>query len=127
MTNHKFIKFATKFWGKGSKLINFTKKVLENYKFAMGYAILNRLIGLVNKTLKMSFFQENFHFHNLSWVLDQWRPKKRTSLKEDSNWNDILKPCFTQLWMNELCRCLLNRPGYTSFVNYYVLKLSERT
>ena len=59
----------------------------------MGYVILNRLISLINKTLKMSFFlQENIHFHNLSWVLDQWRPKKRTSLKEDSNWIDILKP-----------------------------------
>ena len=57
----------------------------------MGYAILNRLIGLVNKTLKMSFFQENFYFNNISWVLDQWRPKKRTSLKEDSTWIDILK------------------------------------
>ena len=41
----------------------------------MGYVIRNRLIGLVNKTLKMSFFQENFHFHNLSLVLDQWCPK----------------------------------------------------
>ena len=29
MTHHKFIKFATKFSGKGSKLINFTKKFLE--------------------------------------------------------------------------------------------------
>ena len=58
----------------------------------MGYAILNRLIGLVIKALKMGFFQENFYFHNLSLVLDQWRPKKRTSLKEDSNWIDILKP-----------------------------------
>ena len=63
----------------------------------MGYAILKRLIGLVNKTLKMSFFQDNFHFHNLSWVLDQWRPKKRTSLKEDRNWIDILKPRYISL------------------------------
>ena len=67
----------------------------------MGHAILNRLIdrliGLVNKTLNMSFFQENFYFHNFSWVLDQWRPKNRTSLKEDSNWLDILKPCFKGL------------------------------
>ena len=61
----------------------------------MGYAILNRLIGLVNKTLKMSFFQENFHFQNAIWVLDQWRPKKWTLLKEDSNWIDILKACYT--------------------------------
>ena len=60
----------------------------------MGYAILNRLLGLVNKTLKMSFFQDNFHFHNLSRVLDQWRLKKRTSLKEDSNWIEILKPRY---------------------------------
>ena len=53
----------------------------------MGYAIVNRLIGLVNKTLKMSF---------LSWVLDQWRQKKRTSLKEDSDWLDILQPRFRE-------------------------------
>ena len=64
MTQHKFIKFATKFWGKGSKLLNLTEKFLEKYNFVMGYAILKRLIGLVNKTLNMSIFQENFHFHN---------------------------------------------------------------
>ena len=52
----------------------------------MGYAILNRPIALVNKTLNMSFFQANFHFHNLGWVFDQWRPKKWTSMKEDSSW-----------------------------------------
>ena len=67
----------------------------------MGYAILNRLIGLVNKTIKMSFFQENFHFHKLSWVLT---PKKRTSLKEDSNWIDILKPRYIESIGPE-CRC----------------------
>ena len=33
----------------------FTKKFLEKLNFVMGYAILNRLIGLVNNTLKMSF------------------------------------------------------------------------
>ena len=70
----------------------------------MGHAILNRLIGLVTKTLNMSFFQENFHFHYLSWVLDQWSPKKRTSLKEDSNWIDILEP---RSMTNE---CLYDRP-----------------
>ena len=50
-------------------------------------------IGLVNKTLKMSFFQDNFHFHNLSWVLDN-DAKKRASLKEDFNWIYILKPRY---------------------------------
>ena len=29
MSHHKFIKIATKFWGKGSQLINFTEKFLE--------------------------------------------------------------------------------------------------
>ena len=58
----------------------------------MGHAIPNTLRGLVDKTLKMSFFKGNFHFLNLSWVLNQGRPKKRTSLKEDSNRLDILKP-----------------------------------
>ena len=47
----KFIKFTTKFWEKGSKLINFTEKFLEKL-----YAIHNRPIGLVNKTLMVSFF-----------------------------------------------------------------------
>ena len=67
----------------------------------MGHAIFNRPIGLLNETLIMSFFQENFHFDNSSWFLDQWRPKKRTSLKEDSNWLDILKPrCMYRVSQN---------------------------
>ena len=57
----------------------------------MGHAILNRLIGLVNKTLKMSFFS----FSQFKLGLDQWRPKKRTSLKEDSDWLNILQPRYT--------------------------------
>ena len=48
------------------------------------------------QALKMNFFQENFYFQGFNWVLDQWLPKKRISLKEDSNWLDILKPRFIQ-------------------------------
>ena len=50
----------------------------------MGYAILNWL----NMTLKMIFFQENFNFHNFSWVLDQWRQKKTDLIegRQQLNW-----------------------------------------
>ena len=67
----------------------------------MGHAIPNRPIGFVNKTLKISFFLEHFHFYNLIWVLDQWRPEKWILLKEHNNcyWLDILKPCFTYFWV----------------------------
>ena len=76
----------------------------------MGHAILNRLIGLVNKTLKVIFFSRKLSFHSLSWVLDQWRPKKRTSLKEDSNWLDILQPCYNNSHQISLKLSRLSRP-----------------
>ena len=60
----------------------------------MVYAILNRLIALVNKTLKMSFFSRKLSFSQLKLGFGSMSPKKRTSLKEDSNWIDILKPCY---------------------------------
>ena len=34
----------------------------------MGDAILNRLIGLVNKIHKINLLQDNFQFHDLSFL-----------------------------------------------------------
>ena len=49
---------------------------------------------MVNKTLKMKFFSENFNCHNLSWVLEQWRPKKgpywRKTAIELISWNLVV-------------------------------------
>ena len=42
----------------------------------MGYAIVNRLIGLVNKTLKMSFFQTKLSFSQLKLSFGSMTPEK---------------------------------------------------
>ena len=42
----------------------------------MGYAILNRLIGLVNKTLKMSFFSRKLSFSQLKLGFGSMTPEK---------------------------------------------------
>ena len=42
----------------------------------MGYAILNRLIGLVNKTLKMSFFSRQLSFSQLKLGFGSMMPEK---------------------------------------------------
>ena len=42
----------------------------------MGYAIFNRLIGLVNKTLKMSFFTIKLSFPQLKLGFGSMTPKK---------------------------------------------------
>ena len=47
----------------------------------MGHAILNRLIGLVNKTLKMSFFSRKLSIPQLNLGFGSMTPKK-TDLME---------------------------------------------
>ena len=42
----------------------------------MGYAILNRLIGLVNKTLKISFFPRKLKFSQLILGFESMTPEK---------------------------------------------------
>ena len=42
----------------------------------MGYAILNRLIGLVNKTLRMSFFSRKLSFSQLKLDFGSMTPEK---------------------------------------------------
>ena len=42
----------------------------------MGYAILNRLIGLVNKTLKMSFFSRKLSFSQPKLGFGSMTPEK---------------------------------------------------
>ena len=42
----------------------------------MGHAILNRLIGLVNKTLKMSFFSRKLSFSQLKLGFGSMTPEK---------------------------------------------------
>ena len=42
----------------------------------MGYAILNRLIGLINKTLKMSFFSRKLSFSQLKLGFGSMTPEK---------------------------------------------------
>ena len=42
----------------------------------MGNAILNRLIGLVNKTLKMSFFLRTLSFSQLKLGFGSMTPEK---------------------------------------------------
>ena len=42
----------------------------------MGYAILNRLIGLVQKTLKMSFFSRKLSFSQLKLGFESMTPKE---------------------------------------------------
>ena len=42
----------------------------------MGYAILHRLIGLVNKTLKMSFFSRKLSFSQLKLGFGSMTPEK---------------------------------------------------
>ena len=63
----------------------------------MGHAILNRLIGLVNKTLKMSFFSRKLSFSQFKLGFGSMTPKKRTLLKEDINWLDILETCYISI------------------------------
>ena len=60
----------------------------------MGYAILNKPIGLVNKTHKMSSFSRTLSFSQLKLGFGSMTPNNGTSLKEDSNRIDILKPGF---------------------------------
>ena len=53
----------------------------------MGHAILNRLIGLVNKTLNMSFFSRKLPFSQFK-------------LGFGSMTLDILKPCYNKKLKN---------------------------
>ena len=77
------------------------KVLKKNNNFVMGHAVLNRLIVLVNKTQKINLFQGSFHFHDLSWVFDRWRPKNGPHWRKRANnwnwnWTIILKPRFRQ-------------------------------
>ena len=46
------------------------------YNFVMGYGIFNRLIGLVNKTIKMSFFSRKLSFSQLKLGFGSMAPEK---------------------------------------------------
>ena len=54
----------------------------------MGYAIVNRLIGLVNKTLKMSFFQTKLSFSQLKLGFGSMTPEKTNLIegRQQLNW-----------------------------------------
>ena len=98
-------------------------------------AILNRLRGLVNKTLKMSFFLSSifFNFYNFSWVLDQWRPKNGPHWRKTAidliSWNLVLpilqkflpfvmSGCSTFLY--SLARCSLQTTNKTHFSYFFL-------
>ena len=77
MTHQNLSNSEQKFWGKGSKLINFSKSFSKNHNFVKGHAILNRLIGLVNKTLYMDFLSRNLKF-SFKLGFGSMMPKKLT-------------------------------------------------
>ena len=54
----------------------------------MGYAIVNRLIGLVNKTLNMSFFQTKLSFSQLKLGFGSMTPEKTDLIegRQQLNW-----------------------------------------
>ena len=68
------------------------KVFLKNFfsefdKVGMGHEILTKHIGFVKKSLKRVFFlQENIHFCNLGYVLDQWRKKKTDINGSTASW-----------------------------------------
>ena len=61
---------SKKFRARGYKLISLTEKFEPKYNFVTGHAILSKLIGVVNKTIKKEkiiyFFLRNFF--GLSYV-----------------------------------------------------------
>ena len=95
MTNHKFIKLGKKVLRKGLQINKFDRKDLfKNYNYVMCHAILNRLTGSVNKTLKISFFSRRLSFSLIKLDFGSMTPDKGTTLKGDSNLLNILKPCY---------------------------------
>ena len=81
--------------------------LLENFNFVMGYAIVNRLIGLVNKALKMSFLSRKLLFPQLKLGFWSMTPEKTDLIegRQQLNWYPktlfYMDTCdFVSLWVS---------------------------
>ena len=95
----------------------------------MGYAILNRLIRLVNKTLKMSFFSRNLSFSQLRLGFGSMTPEKTDLMegRQQLNWYPETSVCILVLsvWGTSVCikSWVFLKPQYLYNV-YYIWDLS---
>ena len=58
------------------KINKFYRKLKQKYFFVMGHAIINRLIGLVNRTTKMIIFSRKLSFSQFKLSFGSMTPEK---------------------------------------------------
>ena len=87
----------------------------------MGHAILNRLIGLVNKTLKMRFFSRKLSFSQFKLGFGSMTPEKTDLIEGRQQLTWILKPCYNRI-TKRIAKTVMEKTGIVKRIDKKIVQ-----